>query len=140
ELLASKRTSDLLTALRRECDVVLVDSPPVLPVTDAMVLSRMVDATILVGTAGQTTRREYRRSLEMLQQVEANLVGTVLNGVEQGGGYGYGYGYGYGLMRDTATRASKGPVNGAKASGNGKSSGASVGSSPSARTGRSIKP
>ncbi|MBW3574827.1 MAG: CpsD/CapB family tyrosine-protein kinase, partial [Actinobacteria bacterium] len=91
ELLASKRATDLLTALRRECDVVLVDSPPVLPVTDAMVLSRMVDATILVGTAGQTTRREYQRSFEMLQQVEANLVGTVLNGVEQGGGYGYGY-------------------------------------------------
>ncbi|HEV2070819.1 MAG TPA: polysaccharide biosynthesis tyrosine autokinase [Acidimicrobiales bacterium] len=135
ELLASKRTADLLTALRRECDVVLVDSPPVLPVTDAMVLSRMVDATILVGTAGQTTRREYQRSLEMLQQVEANLVGTVLNGVEQGGGYGYGYGYGYrqpGKVDPAQVRTT--PVNGRKLSGNGKSGGA--GAVPKPASGR----
>ncbi|MBW3626294.1 MAG: polysaccharide biosynthesis tyrosine autokinase [Actinobacteria bacterium] len=117
ELLASKRTSDLLTALRRECDVVLVDSPPVLPVTDAMVLSRMVDATILVGTAGQTTRREYQRSFEMLQQVDANLVGTVLNGVEQGGGYGYGYGYGYRQVEGAKGKADRASPNGAGANG-----------------------
>ncbi|MBW3575186.1 MAG: hypothetical protein KY450_10005 [Actinobacteria bacterium] len=61
--------------------------------TDATVLARMVDATILVGTAGRTTRREYQRSIELLRQVEAPLVGTVLNGIEPEGMYGYGYGY-----------------------------------------------
>jgi succinoglycan biosynthesis transport protein ExoP len=115
ELLASKRTSDMLSALSRESDVVLVDSPPVLPVTDSMVLSRMVDATILVGTAGRTTRREYRRSLEVLQQVDANLVGTVLNGVEDGGGYGYGYGY-----RQRPRNVGVQQVNGKEAAGNGR--------------------
>nr|MDQ3353591.1 polysaccharide biosynthesis tyrosine autokinase [Actinomycetota bacterium] len=79
ELLASQRSADVLLALRSECDVVLVDSPPVLPVTDSIVLSRMVDATILVGTAGRTTRKEYQRAVELLRQVDAPLIGSVLN-------------------------------------------------------------
>jgi receptor protein-tyrosine kinase len=95
ELLASQRSADVLLALRSECDVVLVDSPPVLPVTDSIVLSRMVDATILVGTAGRTTRKEYQRAVELLRQVDAPLIGSVLNGVEQEDLYGFGYGYGY---------------------------------------------
>jgi receptor protein-tyrosine kinase len=93
--LASQRSADVLLALRSECDVVLVDSPPVLPVTDSIVLSRMVDATILVGTAGRTTRKEYQRAVELLRQVDAPLIGSVLNGVEQEDLYGFGYGYGY---------------------------------------------
>lgn len=113
ELLASRRTAEVLAALRSECDVVLVDSPPVLPVTDSIVLSRMVDATILVGTAGRTTRKEYRRAVELLQQVEAPLVGTVLNGVEQEGLYGYGYGYGYYRPNEDAPAAGNGKRNGA---------------------------
>ncbi len=95
ELLASQRTAEVLTALRSECDVVLVDSPPVLPVTDSLVLSRTVDATILVGTAGRTTSKEYHRAVELLQQVDAPLIGSVLNGVDEEGLYGFGYGYGY---------------------------------------------
>jgi capsular exopolysaccharide synthesis family protein len=95
ELLASRRTGEVLLALKSECDVVLVDSPPVLPVTDAIVLSRTVDATILVGTAGRTTKKEYHRAVELLQQVEAPLIGSVLNGVDSDDLYGYGYGYGY---------------------------------------------
>ena len=120
ELLASTRTSTFLTALRDRCDVVLIDSPPVLPVADAVVLSRVVDATILVGTAGQTTRREYRRSLELLEQVRANVVGTVLNGVNEGGRSGYDY-----LEMDRHERGTVpsspngGDANGAEPTGNG---------------------
>jgi capsular exopolysaccharide synthesis family protein len=95
ELLASRRTGEVLLALKSECDVVLVDSPPVLPVTDAIVLARTVDATILVGTAGRTTKKEYHRAVELLQQVEAPLIGSVLNGVDSEDLYGFGYGYGY---------------------------------------------
>ena len=113
ELLASRRTAEVLSALRSECDVVLVDSPPVLPVTDSIVLSRMVDATILVGTAGRTTRKEYRRAVELLQQVDAPLVGSVLNGVEQEGLYGYGYGYGYYQTDDGVAVTANGSRNGA---------------------------
>jgi non-specific protein-tyrosine kinase len=96
ELLASRRTADVLAALAGGADVVLVDSPPVLPVTDAAVLAGQVDATVLVATVGDTTRREVARAVEVLRQVGAPLVGTVLNGVPTEGGYGYSYdGYGY---------------------------------------------
>ena len=118
ELLASMRTNEVFAALRSECDVVLVDSPPVLPVTDATVLARMVDATILVGTAGRTTRREYHRSIELLRQVEAPIVGTVLNGIEPEGMYGYGYRYSSPTPAEGKARRGRA----AKASGNDKGS------------------
>jgi capsular exopolysaccharide synthesis family protein len=93
ELLSSRRTEEVITMLKNECDVVLIDTPPMLPVTDALVVSRLVDATIVVVTAGRTTRKELHRSIEMLHQVSAPLVGTVLNGVEPGAVYGSGNRY-----------------------------------------------
>jgi receptor protein-tyrosine kinase len=95
ELLSSMRVGEVLAALRDDFDMVLLDSPPVLPVTDAAVLSRRADALLLVATAGSTTRREFARAVELLRQVDAPLVGSVLNGVTAGRGRGYGYGYGY---------------------------------------------
>lgn len=95
ELLASPRAAELFAELQGEFSMVLIDSPPVLPVTDAAVLSHRVDATLLVATAGVTTRREAARSLELLRQVDAPLVGTVLNGATGSSGSGYGAGYGY---------------------------------------------
>jgi Mrp family chromosome partitioning ATPase len=85
----------VLAALQAEADVVLIDSPPVLPVTDAAVLSGRVDVTLLVTRAGVTTRRQLTRAVEVLQQVDAPLVGTVLNGVSADDAYGYNYGYRY---------------------------------------------
>ena len=95
ELLAGRRAVEALAALQAEADVVLIDSPPVLPVTDAAVLSNRVDGTLLVATAGKTTRRELHRSQEVLRQVDAPLVGTVLNGASGDAAYGYSYGYQY---------------------------------------------
>jgi polysaccharide biosynthesis transport protein len=95
ELLAGRRTEEALAALRAQVDVVLIDSPPVLPVTDAAVLASRVDATLLVVAAGKTTRRDLHRAHEVLRQVNANLIGTVLNGVEGDSAYGYQYGYEY---------------------------------------------
>lgn len=95
ELLGGRRTVELLTALQNESDIVLIDSPPVLPVTDAAVLSSRVDATLLVGTAGSTTQRELHRAYELLKQVGAPLVGTVLNGVQPNAGYHYADQYKY---------------------------------------------
>lgn len=88
ELLSSSRTADLLRNLASQADVVLIDSPPVLPVTDALILSQRVDSTVLVSAAGTTTRKAAARTVEMLQQVNAPLVGAVLNGVSEEGGYG----------------------------------------------------
>ena len=94
ELLASQRTAEVLSLLQAEFDVVLIDSPPVLPVTDALVISSMVDATLVVAVAGGTTRKEIARTVELLRQVDAPLIGSVLNGVRSDGSYGYG-GYTY---------------------------------------------
>jgi polysaccharide biosynthesis transport protein len=88
ELLASPRAAELLATLQRQCDTLLLDCPPVLPVTDAVVLSSHVDASLLVMTAGKTSRREAHRATEMLRQVEAPLIGTVLNGAREDEEYG----------------------------------------------------
>ena len=94
ELLSSRRTAELFQSLSSQADVVLVDSPPCLPVTDALVLSQRVDSTILVTTAGTTTQKAAARAVEMLLQVNAPLAGAVVNGVSVESGYGrYAYGY-----------------------------------------------
>ncbi len=110
ELLASRRAAEVLTSLRADGALVLLDTPPVLPVTDALVVSQWVDATILVISAGQTTRREVHRAIELLTQVDAPLVGTVLNKAPTGAGYGYGYGYGsyYGANKPLSTPRQQG--------------------------------
>lgn len=95
ELLATNRMREVLRLLSDHADVVLVDCPPILPVTDASVLSHYVDATLLVATAGVTEQRPLRRAVELLNQVEAPLQGIVLNGVKDEGAYGYSYGYKY---------------------------------------------
>jgi non-specific protein-tyrosine kinase len=94
EMLASKRTAELLYRLQEHFDVVLIDSPPVLPVTDAVALSTWVDAVVLVAAAGTTTRKPLGNTVDHLRQVGAPLVGVVLNQASLGLTYGYGYGYG----------------------------------------------
>lgn len=97
ELLGSERAYEVLNSLKGVADVVLLDSPPVLPVTDAAVLSRHVDATLLVAKAGNTTRGQIARAVEILTQVGAPLIGAVLNGVAQENAYAesyYRYSYG----------------------------------------------
>ena len=93
ELLSSERTAEILATAENEADVVLIDCPPVLPVTDATVLSSWVDATVLVATAGSTRRRHLRRAHELLSQVDARIIGAVLNGVKADTRYGDGYSY-----------------------------------------------
>jgi succinoglycan biosynthesis transport protein ExoP len=87
ELLDSPRTRELFTSLADRYDRVIIDSPPVLPVTDAQVLSRSAGAVLLVVAHGETSRRGLARALELLGQVDAPLVGTVLNLVPAKEGY-----------------------------------------------------
>jgi len=93
EILSSWRFAEVLTSLHQNADVVLIDAPPVLPVADALVLSGRVDATLLVTLAGVTARQEVSHAMELLTQVGAPVVGTVLNGVAESGEHGYGYDY-----------------------------------------------
>ena len=96
ELLGSKQANQILESLRDSVDIVVVDSPPVLPVADALVLSRIADATLLVANAEQTRRNELVGAFEALDQAGARLVGTILNQAVAGGDdtyYEYGRGY-----------------------------------------------
>ncbi len=96
ELLNGPKARKIFETLRENFDLVLVDSPPVLPVTDALVLSKYADGTLLVVAAGQTKRAELQRAAERFAQANSPVVGIVLNEVTKQSGYGSGYGYGYG--------------------------------------------
>jgi non-specific protein-tyrosine kinase len=94
ELLGGTRAAEILRALSENSDLVLIDSPPAMPITDASVLAAHVDGVLLVVVAGSTTRKDIRRSLETLGRVGAKVVGVVLNKASEGDSYGY-YRYGY---------------------------------------------
>jgi Mrp family chromosome partitioning ATPase len=97
EVVSGARAAELLSALADHVDVVILDSPPVLPVSDASALATRVDGVLVVVNAGVAAAKQLRRSIELLGQVDAVVIGTVLNGVRDSGGYGaYGYTYGYG--------------------------------------------
>lgn len=103
ELLGSARTAAILDELKELSDLVIVDSAPVLPVADALVLARQVDATLLVTNAARTAVPELQDAVERLRQVDARIVGTVLNQVQRRRGSD-GYGYGYSYEQDTIGR------------------------------------
>lgn len=96
ELLNGPAAREVFTSLAARFDLVLIDSPPLLPVTDAVVLSQHADATLMVVAAGQTRQGDLRRASEKLHQVGVTVLGMVLNQVTKQTGYSYGYGYGYG--------------------------------------------
>jgi succinoglycan biosynthesis transport protein ExoP len=82
ELLASSNMRDMLTELRDQFDHIIVDTPPSLSVTDAVVLSQRADAVVLVIRSGQTTKQSLRRARDLLAQVSAKVVGVLLNAVD----------------------------------------------------------
>ncbi|MEJ7703131.1 MAG: CpsD/CapB family tyrosine-protein kinase [Geodermatophilaceae bacterium] len=103
ELLGSAQMSHVLAELRENNDYVIIDAPPLLPVTDAAVLSVLADGAVIVTRYGSTKREILRTAAESLQSIDARLVGTVINMVVMKGGQGssYGYGYGYGYETDS---------------------------------------
>ena len=82
ELLASTNMRDVLQELRGQYDHIVVDTPPTLSVTDAVVLSPRADAIVLVIRSGQTTKQALRRSRDILTQVNAKVSGVLLNAVD----------------------------------------------------------
>jgi len=82
ELLASSNMRDLLAELRQQFDHIVIDTPPTLSVTDAVVLSPRADATILVIRSGHTTKQALCRSRDILMQVNAHVAGVLLNAVD----------------------------------------------------------
>jgi capsular exopolysaccharide synthesis family protein len=82
ELLASPNMRDVLAQLREQYDHIVLDTPPSLSVTDAVVLSQRADAVVLVIRSGQTTKQALRRSRDILARVNAKVVGVLLNAVD----------------------------------------------------------
>ena len=79
ELLSSKRMQRLLTLFGEQYDRIIMDSPPVLAVTDSILLSRLVNGIILVAGAGATSRDGVVRTVEQLKEVDARIIGSVIN-------------------------------------------------------------
>lgn len=92
ELLSSSAMSVLLEQLRCGADMVIVDTPPLLALSDALVLAPQVDGFILVVRSGHTPRQAVLETKQRLEAVGARMLGVVLNGVKPGDGY-YNYYY-----------------------------------------------
>ncbi|MGB7547708.1 MAG: polysaccharide biosynthesis tyrosine autokinase [Terracidiphilus sp.] len=82
ELLGSKQMEDLLETLRAEYDFILVDTPPVLAVTDASILGRLTDAVVLIIRYGTAQRHVVQRSIDLLDRSGAHLLGVAINAVD----------------------------------------------------------
>lgn len=100
DMLASQRAQDLFAILRDRCDMLILDSPPVLSVTDAMLLASHADVALLVTSARSTRRDLVLKAYETLKRSNIDIIGAVLNKVRQSElGYYYShyyYGYYYG--------------------------------------------
>ncbi len=91
EMLSSQRMKELVRRLSEQFDYLIFDSPPVLAVTDAVVLSSLVDATLLVLDYGRVKRGDAVETMKQLERVQAKVVGSVLNNVPYSSSYYNGY-------------------------------------------------
>ncbi|MBI2243335.1 MAG: polysaccharide biosynthesis tyrosine autokinase [Nocardioides sp.] len=98
ELLQSNAMEKLVGGLRDDFDIVILDAPPLLPVTDAALLAAQADGALVVVRHGKTTRDQLGHAIERVEAVGGKAVGVVVNlapTIKKGRSYGYGYGYGY---------------------------------------------
>ena len=110
ELLQSAAMEKMMQDLRHDYDVVVLDAPPLLPVTDAALLAAQADGAVVVVRHGKTTRDQLSHSIERLGAVDAKAVGVVINATpakRAARAYSYSYGYGYGYAPLAAKAAPK---------------------------------
>ena len=102
ELLSGERFANLLAWAETRYDQIIVDAPPVLAVSDPLIVARMVDGVVLVVRPDKDRRRMVIRAAEALASLKCNLLGIVVNHLSgsDAGGYGYSYGYGYGYTEN----------------------------------------
>jgi polysaccharide biosynthesis transport protein len=91
ELLGSNKMRDLIESLKDKYEFILIDSPPVLPVTDAVILSRIVDGVILVVRGHKTDHGVAKEARNRISQVGGKILGAILNGVDIAKGHHYYY-------------------------------------------------
>jgi Mrp family chromosome partitioning ATPase len=120
DLLNSPRLKELFEVAARQFDRIIVDTPPVIAVTDSAILSRLADAVIVAVHGGRTHRDVVKRAIDVVQNVGGHILGVILNNVNifrasyydyyyysyYRYAYGYKYGYSAGKKRE-ATRKKK---------------------------------
>ena len=122
ELLASTKMKDVLEELRTQYDHIVIDSPPTLSVTDAVVISTSADAVVLVIRSGHTTKPALRRARDILLQVNARVCGVLVNAVDLNSPdyyyhYEYQGKYGHGYYQEDASSKAEAVVSEATSSG-----------------------
>ncbi|HEV7448118.1 MAG TPA: polysaccharide biosynthesis tyrosine autokinase [Steroidobacteraceae bacterium] len=108
ELLGSVPMRDFMDAVSGLYEYVVLDSPPLLPVTDGAVIGRVVDGSIFVASYSKVTRHQVQAATAVLNQAGAHFIGAVFSMVRMhsNAGYGYNYGYGYGQRYSKASASS----------------------------------
>ena len=104
DLLSSHRMREAITELRHKFKFIVIDSPPVMAATDAVLISALTDGVLLVVRSGETPKEAFTRTRDLLAAVKCRLLGVVLNAVDSSAPdyyysyryYPYAYGYGYG--------------------------------------------
>ncbi len=104
DLLSSHRMAEAIAELRHRYKFIVIDSPPVMAATDAVILSAQTDGVLLVVRSGETPKEAFIRTRDLLAAVKSRLLGVVLNAVDSSAPdyyysyryYPYAYGYGYG--------------------------------------------
>jgi Mrp family chromosome partitioning ATPase len=105
ELLASRRMGEILDLLTQDAEIVIVDSPPLLGVTDASILAARLDGTVLVVDSSRTRAGALKHSVELLHRGSATIWGVILNKLRVYEGSQYYY---YASYRSYADEAAKG--------------------------------
>ncbi|MDR0298607.1 MAG: CpsD/CapB family tyrosine-protein kinase [Streptococcaceae bacterium] len=94
ELLGSANMVEIMQTLYNIFDVIIIDSPPIVNVTDAQIISRHVDGVLVVARSRKTDKRALMKARKLLEQVRANIIGSVMNSVEaEESAYYYSYYY-----------------------------------------------
>ncbi len=94
EMLASKRMAEIVAELKGSFDLIIFDMPPIVAVTDAQIMAAKADGTILVVREGISNKNALIRAKRLLQNVNANVLGTIYNGAENNKNSGASYYYG----------------------------------------------
>jgi polysaccharide biosynthesis transport protein len=102
ELLGSNKMAELIDSLENDWDIILLDSPPMVAVTDATIISKEIDAMLLVVHSGKTDKHSFKRTVNSLNTIKVPLIGVILNSVTSKNSYGsyYYYYQNYSYSRD----------------------------------------
>lgn len=96
ELLSTQKFADMLTHLSGQFDHILIDTPPILAVTDGIIISQYAGVNLVVARYAKTQMKELELTVNRFEQAGVKVTGFILNDIQrEAGGYGYGYNYAY---------------------------------------------